>query len=225
MKVRFALLFLLFVHSTVSAAVSTLGSNDLVSARSQGTNSLAGFKALITPANYQLMGFASTNDLIQATNAEPLVIYGAAQNGLQNYHVGQSFDPLLQPTPRRVIIPIMVGTNVTSSTTLRGQGAPGAALTWVTENWGQPHLIRELMATYRSIPGAVVRSGTVPFAVELPVFSVWLIGYYDPQNKLILRATVDLSLGPITVHRNEVVSSAAMYQLAIRAQRYNGLSN
>jgi hypothetical protein len=226
MKLRFALWILLCARGTLWGAVSTLTTNDLASARIEGSNSLARFKALITPANYQLMGFGSTNDLLLATNAEPLVIYTSVQSQLNNYHLGQSFDPLLDPTPRRVIIPVLVGTNVTSSTTLRAQpGAVGGALVWATENWGQPRLIRELMATYRSIPNSEIRSGTVPFAVELPVFDIWLLGYYDPKNQLVLRSTVDLPLGPITVHRNEIVSSAAMYQLGIRAQRYNGLPN
>lgn len=226
MKVRIIVLFVLLAHGVVSAAVSTLTSNDVAAARSQGSNSLATLKALITPANFQLMGFHSTNDLSQATNAEPLVIYTVGLVKLSNYLPGQSFDSLLDPAPRRAIVPIMVGGEVRSSATLRVQpGAPGPTVTWVTANWGQPKLIRELMQTYGTIPSADVRSGTVPFAVELPVFDIWLIGYTNPQNQLLLRSTVDLSLGSITVNRNEIVTEAAMHRLAIAAQRYNGLPN
>src|SRR5438876_1043007 len=171
MKLQLILLFVLLARGVMSAAVSTLTSNDVASARSQGSNSLATLKALITAANYQLMGFHSTGDLSQATNAEPVVIYTVAQDPLRNYLPGQSFESLLDPAPRRVIIPIMVGTNVRSSTTLRVQpGVPGPAATWTTANWGQPKLIRDLMRTYGTIPSAEVRPGTVPFAVELPVF-------------------------------------------------------
>jgi len=98
-------------------------------------------------------------------------------------------------------------------------------VTWATANWGQPQLIRDLMRTYGIIPPAEVRSGTVPFAVELPVLDIWLVGYYNPQNAVVLRSTVDMRLGPLTINRNEVVPEAAMHQLAITAQRYNGLPN
>jgi hypothetical protein len=226
MKARLIVLLLLLAHCIASAAVSTLTSNDVAYARTQGSNSLATLKALITAANYQLLGFHSTNELSQATNAEPVVIYSAMQDQLSNYLPGQSFESLLDPAPRRVIIPIMVGANVRSSTTLRVQpGVPGPALTWATANWGQPQLIRDLMRTYGIIPPAEVKSGTVPFAVELPVLDIWLVGYYNPQNAVVLRSTVDMRLGPLTISRNEVVPEAAMHQLAITAQRYNGLPN
>jgi hypothetical protein len=227
MKLQLILLFVLLSRGVMSAAaVSTLNSNELASARSQGSNSLATLKALITAANYNLLGFHSTNELSQATNAEPVVIYTAAQVQLGNYLPGQPYESLLDPVPRRVIIPIMVGPNVRSSATLRVQsGAPGPAQTWATANWGQPRLIRDLMRAYGIIPPGEVRSGSVPFAVELPVLDIWLVGYYNPQNAVVLRSTVDMRLGPITINRNEVVTTAAMHQLAIAAQRYNGLPN
>jgi len=224
MKLRHVIPVLLLAPQVLWAAVPY--TNDLGSARSAGTNSLTTLRALVTPANYYLLGFQSNDEALQATNAEPLLIYVVVHTNLLSYHPGQSFEPLLESTPRHLIIPVMVATNVRSSITLRAiPSAPGAPLAWTNASWGQKELIRDLMGTYRSIPNAEVKSGTSPFFVEMPVFSVWLVGYYNSQDKLILRATVDMRLEPVTVHRNEIITEAAMYQLAIIAQRYNGLPN
>jgi hypothetical protein len=226
MKARLILLLLLLAHGPVSAAMVLMPTNELDSARSQATNSLVAFRDLISSSNYQLLGFHSTNEVLLATNAEPVPIYSAGLGKLRSYVPGQSLDTLLEPNPQQVIIPVMVGTNVRTSITLRFQsGAPSPAGAWTTANWGQPQLIRELIGTVGSIPPAEVQSGTAPFAVELPVLDLWLVGYVNGQGKLVLRATVDMPLGPVTIHRHEILTEQAMYRLAIAAQRYNGLPN
>jgi len=48
-----------------------------------------------------------------------------------------------------------------------------------------------------------------------------LVGYYNNQNKLVLRSTIDLHIGPITINRYQVVTTDAMQQLSIYARRYN----
>ena len=228
MTSRWIILFLLLIPGLVSAAIAPLGSNDIAQARSYGTNSLLTFRALVTPANFQLLGFHSTNEVLQVTNAEPIPVYTVILAQLQNYHPGDPISGLLE-LPSRVIVPLMLGTDVRSSITLRlvpgGAAAPGTQGVWTTENWGQPKLIRDLIATYRMIPSADVRPGTKPFAVEIPVFDIWLIGYYDTQNELVLRSTVDLRLGQLTVFRHEFVTEAAVVRLSNAALRYNGLPN
>lgn len=218
--------FALMVHGIRCAVAGPLSSNDVVAARIQGSNSLATLRALTTARNYHFLGFHSTNEVFAATNGEPLTIYAVVQSNLTNYLPGQSFEPLLESEPGRVIIPIKVATKVRSSTTLRREpGAPGAPADWVTASWGQPVLIRDLILTYRGVPAAEVKSGTDRFVVEIPALDLWFIGYTNTNNELVLRATVDMPLGPITIGRNELVTQAAMHLLALTAQRYNGLPN
>lgn len=205
-----------------------LGTNEMNSVRIAASNSLAAFRAHITPANYQLMGFDSTDDALTATNGDPLLIFTVQMNQLTNYQSGNDFNFLLvPPPPPRSIVPIMVGTNVTSSTTLRlAKAAAGTPVSWVGADWGHPKVIRNLIGTYRAIPSGEVSPGTVPFAVEIPIPRILLVGYYDTKTNLVLRSTVDLRLGPITINRNQVVTQQAMQQLATEARRYNpDLSN
>jgi len=223
MKLRVILLFVLLAHGVGWAAALPISTNDIALARSQGSNSLASFTALITPRNYHLMGFHSAEEILQATNAEPLAIYTVVHGNLTNYLPGVSFDSLLEPESLQVIIPIMVGAKVRSSTALRLQ--PGASPSWATVNWGQPRLIRNLMATYRNIPNGEIHADSLPFAVEIPALDIWFIGYYNTQNQLVLRSTVELRLGALTLSRHEIVPESAMFQLALIAQRYNGLPN
>jgi len=200
-----------------------LGINEMNSIRNAASNSLTAFRTHITPANYQLMGFDSTNEVLTATNGEPLLIFAVRMSQFTNYLSGSEFNSLLAPTPRpRVIVPVMVGTNVRSATTLRP--APGAAATpmgWVGGDWGHPKLIRNLTGTYRAITNTEVHPSTVPFAVEIPMPRIWLVGYYDRQTNLVLRSTIDLRLGPIVINRNQVVTQPAMQLLATEARRYN----
>jgi len=218
----------LMVPSAGAAAPFATISNVLFETRIQGSNSLADFQTIITPANFFWMGFQTTNELSQATNADPVLVYTISVNSLRTFITGQDINLLVEPDPRQfgppqVIIPIMVGTEVRSSTTLRFRpGAPSG--TWVTANWGQPKLIRRLMSTYQTVL-ASLPAGTLAFAVEIPLFDLWFVGYHDPQNQLILRSTSELPLGPITIHQHEIITEAAIERLAFEAQRYNGFPN
>jgi len=212
------------------SVAAPLGSNELAAVRFQGSNSVATLRELITPSNYQLMGFGSAAEITTATNGAPLLIYTIPLNRLIMYQTTNSFETLLEPDPQidpapvtRVILPILVSTNVRSSTTLRL--VPGQPLTWTNANWGYSGLIRNLANTYSSIPGGEIKTDWPPFVVQIPVFDVWLIGYYNKANKLVLRSTTDMRLGPVTVNRNQIISPEAMSQLSLTAQRYNGRPN
>jgi aspartokinase len=121
-----------------------------------------------------------------------------------------------------VIIPLVVGTNVRSSISF---SLNVTANTVSNVKFGRRKLIRELMATYRSIDTHQVKADGAPFAVEIPVFDIWLIGYVNVQNELELIATIDLPLRDMVVSRGERISEAAMFRMAIMAQQYNGLPN
>jgi len=211
----------LAADSSTNAPGVPLGSNELNAVRLVASNSLTQFRAFIKPSNYQLMGFESTNEVSITTNGDPLLVFTVRLSQLTNYQAGNDFNSLLASLPKlRAIVPIMVGTNVRSSTTMRlAQGAAGA--NWVGGDWGHANVIRNLIQTYRAIPTTEVNPGTVPFAVEIPIPRIWLVGYYDTQQKLVLRSTIDLRLGPITIYRNQAVTQAAMQQMSTEARRYD----
>ena len=81
------------------------------------------------------------------------------------------------------------------------------------------------MAAYTSIPPGLVKAGDAPFIVEIPVFDIWLVGYVDTQDKAVLLATIDLPLGAVTIPQGQPITALAMFQMAARAQNYNGLPN
>jgi hypothetical protein len=226
MKTALLFLFVLLARGMVSAALSTLATNELDAARAQAADSLITFRTLVRPTNYHLLGFHSADEVQTATNAEPLLVYEAVHDKLRIYVPGQNLETLLEPKPRRVLIPVMAGPDVRSSIMLRSQpGAGGALLTWAPASWGQSRMVRELTDTYRSIPAAEINAGKASFAVEIPAIDVWLLGYYNPHGGLMLRATAEMRLGPMVVHRHEILTPPAMHQLAIVVQRYNGLPN
>src|SRR5438105_10712102 len=150
MNHRVNLLFAALAQMIVPAAFGGPLSSNVVL---QASNSVVTFRTLITPANYFLMGFHTLAEPAQATNGEPVQIYAVRQDRLNNFHPGQDFATLLEINPQqrpapRVIVPIMVGTNVRSSAILRFAPQPGAPDQWTNSDWGQPKLIRDLMATY-----------------------------------------------------------------------------
>src|SRR5438309_1137077 len=163
MKSRFMFLFWALSQGLGSVALGAvsgtnvftpgvpLDTNELNSVRIAASNSLAAFLAHITPSNYKLLGFDSTNEVLTATNGAPLLIFTVQMNQLTSYQAGSDFDSLLEPPPPpRVIVPIMVSANVRSSTTLRlAPGAAGTPASWVAGDSGHPKVIRNLIETYR----------------------------------------------------------------------------
>jgi hypothetical protein len=214
-------------------ASAGLGSNELFAARSQATNSLVSFQGFITPANHELLGFTNVAEILTATNADPLLIYTVPLNRLVTFPPTNDFTSLLQPDPQlnpapvtRVIIPVMVDGNVRSSISLRL--VPNALpVRWTNASWGDPNLIRTLVGTGQSVPPPELAAGSAPFVVEVPVFDVWFIGYYNSRtpSKLVLVSTARMRFGPVFINQYEVITPAAMEQMRIAAQRYNGLPN
>ena len=231
----FVVLLLVLRPPTLSAVMGTngfdpgvrLSTNEVKSILGVASNRLAEFRAHLTPANRQLLGFDTPAKVLTSTNGSPLLIFTVQMKSLTNYHAGIELDSLLeQPPPAQVtpraFVPIMDGTNAISSTVLRRiRGVNGTAAMWTGKDWGHPKVIRNLTATIRAIPAAEISRDTVPFAVELPMPRIWLVGYYDTKQQLVLRSTIKLELEPITIHRHEVVTQAAMEKIADEARRYN----
>jgi hypothetical protein len=200
-----------------------LSTNELISLQTASSNSLVRFKSHITPANFKLMGFDSTNEVPTATNGQPLLLFTVPMNQLTNFQAGNDFSTLLSlRPPLRAITPIMAGTNVRSSTLLvLARNPPGAAPHWIGEIWGHPKMIRNVMGTYDSIAASEILPDTAPFVVEIPVPRVWLVGYYNAQTNLVLLSTIDLDLGSINVGRNAPITQPAMARMSSEAQRYD----
>src|SRR6266849_7685470 len=120
MKPLLIILFVVMMQAIAPAAFGgALGSNVVA----QASNSLVTLRALITPENYSLLGFHTVDEPLQASNAEPVQVYAVRLDQLYNYHAGQTFNSLLESDPlqnpaSRVIVPVMVGTNVRSSISL-----------------------------------------------------------------------------------------------------------
>jgi hypothetical protein len=229
------IMVLVLKPAALSAAIGTnefdpgvpLSITETNAIRSAASSNLALFRNYITPANRQLMGFDTPGKVSTSSNGGPLLIFTVQMKPLTNYHAGIELDSLLEKPPQtqvsaRAFVPIMDGTNAVSSTVLsRRRGPAGTPATWGGKDWGHPKVIRNLIATIRAIPAAEIRRDTVPFAVELPMPRIWLVGYYDTKQQLVLRSTIKLELGPITINHHEVVTQAGMEKIADEARRYN----
>jgi hypothetical protein len=205
----------------LAEGLGLLQSNEVALATNYAKSNFTAFTNSINAANYSFFGLQSQSDLAQLTNDQPLVVYTIQLNPLRNYHPGDDRQALLERSSQ-VIIPLVVGTNVRSSISF---SLNVTANTVSNVKFGRRKLIRELMATYRSIDTHQVKADGAPFAVEIPVFDIWLIGYVNVQNELELIATIDLPLRDMVVSRGERISEAAMFRMAIMAQQYNGLPN
>ena len=194
---------------------------DYDSLRAAARNNLAAFLRQITPLNYQSMGFSSTNEVSSATNGPPVLTFTVTMSQLTNYIKGNDYNSLLNPPPEPIaLVPVMVGTNVRSSTSLRlAKGTASAQ--WVNGDWGRPRLIRNLMSALATIPSNEVSQGSIPFAVEIPVPRIWFVGYYDKQKSLVLVTPTDLRLRNVRVGRHERISAAGIEEIAKAARGYN----
>lgn len=221
MKTLYAMLALALTPALWGGPMGHLGSNELALAQSFATTNMAAFKSIIDGTNVAFFGFHSTNEIAKATNAGPLMIYIIPLDRLRDYHPGDDTRALLEPSSR-VIFPLLVGTNVRSSISFRVNTTANSVS---GVKFGQRRLIRELMQTYRSILPSDLLPGSTPFIVEIPLFDIWLVGYVDPQDKVVLLATIDLPIQPMTLNRGQRVSEEALFRLAVMARQYNGLPN
>jgi hypothetical protein len=218
-----ALVISCLIQHSKAASYSNSISNSTQAATAAST-ALVTLKSLALK-DYAGLGFSSTNEASNAKTGEPLQIYRIALKPLQEYLLGQDFNSLLevdasfQPA-RRVTVPVYANGDVKSSISMRMDGT-----TWGSEKLGRPELIRSLMKELPKVPNNSRNPGILPFAVEVEVFDIWFIGYYNMQNKLVLLTIMDMQLGPIFLQRDKPMTSPAMFRLAAAAQRYNDKPN
>src|ERR1051325_6225664 len=173
--------------------------NTVAEVQPYAASTVASLKSLVTPTNFRLLGFASTNEVIHATNGEPILIYTLVLDKLKMYSAGDPFSGLLGPVDR-AIIPVLVNTRVRSSGTLRLT----RNLSWTNESWGQPTLISNLVRTVRGIPLAQLKPGTVPYAVQIPVFNMWFVGYRDQKDETVFKSVFPLN--PLGLPQGGIIS-------------------
>jgi hypothetical protein len=214
--VGFVLLAGFTVHSVLADDPNKNPTNAIYEVRSPATKSLAIFKTLVTSANYKSYGFESASEVAQATNGQAILIYPIRFDLLQTYVPNQSLLTLLAPFDR-AIVPVMVGTNVRSSLTMRL--IPDQSI-WTNDSWGQPRLIKSLVQIVSQIPSAEIQSGSVPFGVEVPVFDMWFVGYRDPNGNTVFRSLFEIP--PLNLQSGAVVPAATMAYLADLSKKYTG---
>src|ERR1051325_11131021 len=165
-------------------------------------------------------GFANTTEIHLAVNGDPIPIYRVTHAALSAYHALDSLDTLLPvnvttQSANYLIIPVKVGTKARSSISMRWDGT-----NWRTTILGRPDLIRRLTNTYVTVP-IESRAPVQPFVLEIEFFDIWLIGYYNNQNQLILLTTRELHSGSINIAAHQPMTSEMMYRFASSAERYN----
>ena len=201
--------------------------NQLQDINTVATNSLIVLRSHINASNFQLLGFSNATEAATATLGEPMFHLVVPFPLLTNYQPGADFSSLLFPTRAArpavgVIVPILAGANVRTAITLRAvPAATGGQIDWVEGDWGHPQVIRNLIATSLAIPAGDLRQDSAPFAVRLPIPRVWLLGYFDKGNQVILRATAPIRLGAVSIDRYSVIPKATMQLWAAEARRYN----
>ena len=216
---------LLFLSAAVACAgcvsAAELSSNDVHQARIQGTNGLASFKLLIKPATAVPQGFSSTNEIQSAVLGEPFRVYRVPLDRLRAYAPPQDFKLLLTPAPK-VIFPLEVHGKTKSSLTVRLEGNR-----WRTDNWGLPALIKDMTAARHNLATNQPQWAEQSYAVEIPVFNLWFLGYTNTLNNSVEFVTLSaLKFGTVTVaSAQQVVPVNAMTNLAAMANKYTGLSN
>jgi hypothetical protein len=201
------------------SSTNALTTNQIAQSYPAATTSLNKFRRLITPSNYSLMGFASTNQVSQAVLGEPLQVYHIRMKNLTNYNSSQDFKGLLTPASR-VIYPIVVKTGAVSSTTLRLDRSG-----WKTASWGQSEIIRDLTRLRTRLQkGWHVgpKKTDEVFAAEVPIAGVWMVGFFDGPDTPVLFTSFGILTNAPSDHQ---VSRHEMEVLADRARSYRGGSN
>src|ERR1041385_8056949 len=135
---------------------NVLGTNDVAYMQAPASNSFVTFKNLLSAANVSLFGFSSTNEAYHSQLGDPIVIYPIKFDQLKVYSPTQDLSTLLAPLDR-VIFPVLFKGDVKSSVTLRFIPTIPA---WTNEVWGQPQLIRDLVAAPGLIPLAEINANS-----------------------------------------------------------------
>ena len=197
-----------------------LTTNEMAGAQAQATNALAAFRRFVTSNDLARLGFLNTNEVNQAVLGEPFRVYRVSRTRAGTYMPGLEFSTLIEAQPR-VIFPLVVSTNTKSSAMVR-LDAGG----WVTENWGNAGLGRQLAATRDALAVSNAPAAAQSFAVEIPVIGLWFVGYTNAGNNTVeFLTTLNLTFGTNNFPAQTQVSPALMQKIGQMANRYGGRAN
>jgi hypothetical protein len=197
-----------------------LATNDIAEARSEAGIALTAFKRRITPFNAVGLGFANTNEAQGSVlGTQEFLAYEIPRDKLAAYTGVQPFKDLVDPV-ERVIFPVMVHDRPKSTIVMSKVGK-----FWKTERTGGPRHIYELTETLKVISATNSAIADRTFAVEIPLLSVWLLGYRTDNNAVQLMTTATVKAGPITKSAHQMVDAPLMSAFSKIAQNYGGASN
>jgi hypothetical protein len=131
------------------------------------TQALATFQSLVTPQNYQGLGFASLDDVRKAQLGEPMTIYHVGLDALRRYQQGAKADDALTDA-KRSFYPVTVDGRVVTSIFV-AQHDDGYRAT----DFGKAAVARAV-TTYRRDKD--------DFIVQVPVAKVYLFGRRSDGN-------------------------------------------
>jgi hypothetical protein len=213
---RFALICLLFA-ATAQAQMMTGGNAtaELREAQGPATQSLDALRQLVTPTNFQDMGFASADEVKEATLGQPIPVYMVRLDELREFKSGSDPAVLLRSLGK-AIYPVAVRQQVRSSVTLERKGDQ-----WRATEFGSPRLavLLEKVRMENSM-----RSGIAPadyFAVHVPALSTYFLGH-RVGSKVMLTPLVDNPEARLAAGRTITAEEAFTGLLPI-ARQYNGL--
>jgi len=150
----------------------------------EAARALVSFRRLVTPKNFAKLGLHSTSEIGTTSLGEPLAVYHIGLDSLRDFQKDRSPANLLTNLTE-VIYPITVNQEVRSSLALaRVKGR------WTERRFGASNLIRLLANARKERAEATGLPLSSLFAVQVPAFNVYLIGYFS-ADRLMLVSVVD----------------------------------
>jgi hypothetical protein len=175
-----SLILLAFFAAVVTANAET----NLV--QQVALRSLTTFRKVVTPQNYQALGFDSTNDVQALQLSEPLTVYRVSLDYLRAWKPSRDPNLLLTETNTVMIFfPVTVNQHVRSSVTVEKDKKD-----WKATSFGSPKLIKLLAKARQDSTEATHLPLASYSVVQVPGLNAWLIAY-RAQEQLMLASIVD----------------------------------
>ena len=167
---------------------------------------LATFGQIVTPENYQALGFQTPDEVKNAQLGQPLAVLRVPLDQLQSFSRGNNPETLLVD-PNRVIYPVTVKDQVRSSIAVEGTDQQ-----WTATDFGSPKLITMLTQ---------FRQESSDFIVQIPAFSLYFIAHRSDNVLLLTPIVDDTRFG---FKSGETLTATATFEAILPfAKNYNGL--
>lgn len=167
---------------------------------------LSTFKKLVTPQNYQALGFASTEDAQRAQLGEPMKTYRITLDALRGYQAGTMVSDILVDA-RRSLYPVEVDHRVATSIYVT-QADDG----WRATDFGNAAVARAI---------ATFRRDKNDFVVQIPALKIYFLGRRADNNVTFTAVANEPRLG--FKAGESMLADRALSTLQRAATGYNGL--